>query len=109
MDTYTLITAARPRSIASVDTNDADPNVPAGTEFQSDTVVRDIKNPAGPMMVQIMSAGPWQGKWVPFGLYNGKEYARLEDDPTPPPAGNEFIIHHRPDGSEVRFIPDPNQ
>lgn len=110
MDIYILITAARPRTVASLSTNDTDPNVPAGTSFSSDTVVQDVKDLSGPKMVKIMSAGTWFNKWVPFGMYDGKEYARLEGAtiPPPPPSGDEYMILHRTDGSETRFIPDPN-
>lgn len=109
MDRYQLQNPARPRSIASMDTSDTTPNAPAGTEFDSDNahVQRDIKNTAGPMMVQALS-GQYTGKWFPI-VHQGIEYARRISTGTTPPPAEDYINYHKADGSVVRYIPDPNQ
>ena len=106
MDRYKLTNEARPRSIASVDTNDTAPNVPAGTEFDSDAVQQDIKLASGPLMVQIKT-GPWTNKWVPKGMYNGKEFAVVVGEALPPPPTppSEHILYVK-DGVTRRFIPE---
>lgn len=109
MSHYKMITAARPRSIASVDTNDTAANVPAGYEFDSSVSPQDIKlGASGPMMVKIETAGPYFNKWVPRGFYNKFEYARLITAPAPVPT-EEYLDHHKADGTIQRYIPDPNQ
>lgn len=107
MDTYRILVAVRPRSAPTMTTNDTDPNAPAGTEFQSDTLEQDDITSNGPLMVKAMS-GPYSGKWFPL-VYNGIEYTKkIGSAPPPPPSGEEYLIFHRADGSETRFIPDPN-
>lgn len=84
MDRYRLITEARPRSIASMTSNDSAPNAPAGTEFDSDVTQVDSITASHPTMVQAKS-GPYTGKWFPL-VYLGTEYARrISTAPTPDP------------------------
>ncbi len=89
MSLYKVITAVRPRSIASMTTSDTASNIPVGTQFNSTVSQIDAITASHPTML-LIADGLWAGKWVPL-TYNNVTYTQLVSV-TPPPSGTKHFI-----------------
>lgn len=84
---FQVINPVRPRSSATMTTNDTAANIPAGVQFDSDIQQVDSITSSHPTMVHIAS-GEWAGKWIPL-IYLGTEYCR--EIVVAPPAGRRVV------------------
>lgn len=91
---YRVLVPVRPRSIASMTTNDQGSNVPAGTSFTSSITQVDAITASHPIMVLVQS-GPYIGKWLPL-IYMGTEYVKADpiSEPLPTPEIGKVTLNY---------------